>query len=109
MKPPLTTAQTAFDDGRPVQTVPPEIHGDEAEPPEGERGEVLRGILEFTTRGRTPSARLLRLETLAMIVSAGGCAQTVGDVARRCRCSSRRARQVFREMRSFLFPPTQRR
>jgi hypothetical protein len=98
-----------FDEhGRPVATVAPAVYDEPPTPPQ-ERGEVLRGILEFTTRGRTPSARLLRLETLAMIVSAGGCAQTVGDVARRCRCSSRRARQVFREMRSFLFSPTQRR
>jgi hypothetical protein len=101
--------KTHFDHGKPCPTVADEIPGDEAETPASERGEILRGVLEFTTRGRTPSARLLRLETLAMIVSAGGCAQTVGDVARRCRCSSRRARQVFREMRSFLFSPTQRR
>ena len=79
---------------------------DKAPPPETERGEVLRGLLEFIGRGRTPGARLLRLETLAMLTRAGGSAQTLADVARRSRCSERRAAQVFSEMRNFIFPPT---
>lgn len=92
-----------FDAGRPVQTVAAEIHGDEAEPTEGERGQVAKGILQIVSKGRTGSARLLRLETLAMIVRSTGAATTPDIVATRCGCTARRARQVDREMRDFLF------
>ena len=97
-------AQTDFDEnGRPVPSVPPNIHGDEAETPEGERGEVAKGILQIVSKGRTGSARLLRLETLAMIVRSTGAATSLDIVATRCGCTARRARQVDRELRDFLF------
>jgi len=93
----------AFDQGRPVPTVAAAIHGDEDEHPDGERGEVAKGILQIVSKGRTGSARLLRLETLAMIVHSTGAATTVEIVATRCGCTARRARQVDRELRDFLF------
>ena len=93
----------AFDAGRPVATVAPEIHGDEAEQPANERGQVAKGILQIVSKGRTGSARLLRLETLAMIVRSTGAATTTDIVATRCGCTARRARQVDRELRDFLF------
>ena len=93
----------AFDAGRPVQTVAAEDYEAEAEQPEGERGEVAKGILQIVSKGRTGSARLLRLETLAMIVRSTGAATTTDIVATRCGCTARRARQVDRELRDFLF------
>jgi hypothetical protein len=95
--------KTSFEHGRPVPTVAPEIHGDENEHPDGERGEVAKGILQIVSKGRTGSARLLRLETLAMLVHSTGAATTPDIVATRCGCTARRARQVDREMRDFLF------
>ena len=94
--------RTAFEHGRPVSTAA-EIHDDEAEHPEGERGEVAKGILQIVSAGRTASARLLRLETLAMLVHSTGAATTTDIVATRCGCTARRARQVDRELRDFLF------
>jgi hypothetical protein len=93
----------AFEHGRPVPTVAAEIHGDADEHPDGERGEVAKGILQIVSKGRTGSARLLRLETLAMLVRSTGAATTPDNVATRCGCTARRARQVDREMRDFLF------
>ena len=95
--------KTAFEHGRPVQTVAAEDYDDDAEQPEGGRGEVARGILQIVSKGRTGSARLLRLETLAMIVRSTGAATTTDIVATRCNCTARRARQVDRELRDFLF------
>ena len=78
----------------------------EDEPPaprrNGERGEALRGLLEVIVQGRTRSARLLRLEVLAMLLRVGGSAQTIEEVARRLRCSKRRVEQAHREMRTFV-------
>jgi hypothetical protein len=59
--------------------------------------------LQIVSKGRTGSARLLRLETLAMLVHSTGAATTPDIVATRCGCTARRARQVDREMRDFLF------
>ena len=93
----------AFEHGRPVQTAAADDYEPEAEHPEGERGEVAKGILQIVSAGRTASARLLRLETLAMIVRSTGAATSPDIVATRCGCTARRARQVDREMRDFLF------
>ena len=95
--------KTAFEHGRPVQTVAADYYEPEAEHPEGERGEVAKGILQIVSKGRTGSARLLRLETLAMLVRSTGAATTPDIVATRCGCTARRARQVDRELRDFLF------
>ena len=94
--------RTAFDHGKPC-AVAAEDYEAEAEQPEGERGEVAKGILQIVSKGRTGSARLLRLETLAMIVRSTGAATTPDIVATRCNCTARRARQVDRELRDFLF------
>ena len=98
----------AFDHGKPC-AVAAEDYEAEAEQPEGERGEVAKGILQIVSGGRTGSARLLRLETLAMIVRSTGAATTPDIVATRCGCTARRARQVDREMRDFLFAAGDRR
>ena len=95
--------KTTFEHGRPVPTVAADDYEPEAEQPEGERGEVAKGILQIVSKGRTGSARLLRLETLAMLVRSTGAATTTDIVATRCGCTARRARQVDREMRDFLF------
>ena len=92
----------AFDHGKPC-AVAAEDYDDEAEQPEGGRGEVAKGILQIVSKGRTASARLLRLETMAMLVHSTGAATTTDIVATRCGCTARRARQVDRELRDFLF------
>lgn len=69
------------------------------------RGEALRGLLEVIGKGRTPSARLLRMEVLSMMLKTGTGAQTVGEIALRLNCSKRRVEQVFREMRDFATGP----
>ena len=92
--------KTAFDAGRPVSTAA-EIHDDEAEPREGERGEVARGILQLIGQGRTASARLLRAEVLGLLLRVGTAA-TVAEIAKRCGCSPRRVFSVLSEMRNFI-------
>ena len=99
----------AFEHGRPVSTAAADDYEPEAEQPEGGRGEVAKGILQIVSKGRTGSARLLRLETLAMIVRSTGAATSPDIVATRCGCTARRARQVDREMRDFLFAAGDRR
>jgi hypothetical protein len=94
--------RTAFDQGKPC-AVAAEDYEAADEPTEGERGEVAKGILQIVSKGRTGSARLLRLETLAMLVRSTGAATTPDIVATRCGCTARRARQVDRELRDFLF------
>ena len=92
--------RTAFDHGKPC-AVAAEIHGDEAEPTEGERGEVARGILQLIGQGRTASARLLRAEVLGLLLRVGTAA-TVAEVAERCGCTPRRVFTVLSEMRNFI-------
>ena len=91
----------AFDAGRPVSTAA-EIHGDEAEPTEGERGEVARGILELVMRGRTARAQLLRLAVLTAIVGGPG---TPLEIARRLKLTKRRVQQEFAAVRNFIKGP----
>ena len=99
----LTHAQTDFDEhGRPVQTVAPEIHGDEAETPEFGRGEVARGILALVMRGRTARAQLLRLAVLNAIVGGPG---TPLEIARRLGLTKRRVQQEFAAVRNFIKGP----
>ena len=91
----------AFDAGRPALTIAADIHDDEAEQPEGERGEVARGILQLIGQGRTASARLLRAEVLGLLLRVGT-ADTIAEVAKRCRCTPRRVFTVLAEMRNFI-------
>ena len=73
---------------------PPPRHSDE-------RAAVLRGVLELIAQGRTPRARLLRIEVLSSLL---GCsAKDAESIARGLECSRRRVEQVFREMRDFAF------
>ena len=90
----------AFEHGRPVSTAA-EIHDDEDEQPERERGEVARGILQLIGQGRTASARLLRAEVLGLLLRVGTAA-TVAEVAERCGCTPRRVFSVLAEMRNFI-------
>ena len=92
----------AFDQGRPVPTAAAEIHDDEAEPTEGERGEVARGILELVMRGRTARAQLLRLAVLTAIVGGPG---TPLEIARRLKLTTRRVQQEFAAVRNFIKGP----
>ena len=92
--------KTTFEHGKPC-AVAAEIHGDEDEQPEGERGEVARGILQLIGQGRTASARLLRAEVLGLLLRVGT-ADTVAAVADRCGCSPRRVFSVLAEMRNFI-------
>jgi hypothetical protein len=94
--------KTHFDHGKPCTTVADEIHGDEAEPREGERGEVARGILELVTRGRTARAQLLRLAVLSAIVGGPG---TPLEIARRLGLTKRRVQQEFAAVRNFIYSP----
>lgn len=70
---------------------------------DGERGEALRGLLEVIGKGRTPSARTLRLEVLSAMLKTGNGAQSLAEVAQRAGCTLRRAQQVDSEMRNFVF------
>jgi transcriptional regulator GlxA family with amidase domain len=82
-------------------SVDPVYPGDEPQPRHSdERAAVLRGVLELIAQGRTPRARLLRIEVLAALLGADKDAESI---ARRCKCSRRRVEQVFREMRNFAF------
>ena len=92
--------RTAFDHGKPC-AVAAEIHDDEDEPTEGERGEAVRGILQLIGQGRTASARLLRAEVLGLLLRVGT-ADTVAEIAKRCGCSPRRVFSVLAEMRNFI-------
>jgi hypothetical protein len=91
----------AFDAGRPVPTVADETHGDEAETPASERGEAVRGVLQLIGQGRTASARLLRAEVLGLLLRTGN-ADSVAEIATRCRCTPRRVFSVLSEMRTFI-------
>jgi hypothetical protein len=102
-------ARQTFDAGTPAATEPFQYPVEANPPPGTERGEVLRGLLEFIGSARTARARLLRLETLAMLTRSGGGATTLAEVAKRAGCTPRRAGQVFAEMRGFLFPVGKRR
>ena len=66
-----------------------------------DRGEAVRGVLQLVAKGRTASARLLRLEVLGHLLETGN-ASTVGEIATRCRCTPRRVFAVLAEMRSFI-------
>lgn len=89
--------------GRPTASVEPILPGDEPPPRHSdERAAVLRGVLELIAQGRTPRARLLRIEVLSALL---GSATTAESIARRLKCSRRRVEQVFREMRDFAFSP----
>ena len=90
----------AFDHGKPC-AVAAEDYDDEAEQPEGGRGEAVRGILQIIGQGRTASARLLRAEVLGLLLRVGT-ADTVAAVADRCRCTPRRVHSVLSEMRNFI-------
>jgi len=65
------------------------------------RGEAVRGVLQLITRGRTASARLLRLEVLGFLLEIGTAA-TVPEIAIRCKCTTRRVFTVLAEMRTFI-------
>ena len=90
----------AFDHGKPC-AVAAEDYDDEAEQPEGGRGEAVRGILQIIGQGRTASARLLRAEVLGLLLRVGTAA-TVAEIAKRCRCTPRRVFSVLAEMRNFI-------
>ena len=66
-----------------------------------DRGEAVRGVIQLVSRGRTASARLIRLEVLGFMLEIGN-ASTVGEIATRCRCTPRRVFAVLAEMRSFI-------
>jgi transcriptional regulator GlxA family with amidase domain len=89
--------------GRPTASVDPVLPDDEPQPRHSdERAAVLRGVLELVEQGRTPRARLLRIEVLAALLGADKDAESI---ARRLKCSRRRVEQVFHEMRNFAFFP----
>jgi len=69
-----------------------------------ERGEAVRGLIQLITRGRTASARLLRLEVLGLLLETGDAA-TVREIAIRCKCTTRRVFTVLAEMRTFIGGP----
>jgi len=71
------------------------------EQPATERGEAVRGILQLIGQGRTASARLLRAEVLGLLLHVGT-AETVAEIAIRCRCTPRRVFTVLSEMRNFI-------
>jgi len=66
-----------------------------------ERGEAVRGVLQVVGRGRTASARLLRLEVLSHLLRIGT-SDTVPEIAIRCKCTTRRVFTVLAEMRTFI-------
>lgn len=66
-----------------------------------ERGEAVRGVLQLITQGRTASARLLRAEVLGLLLRTGN-ADSVTEIATRCRCTPRRVFAVLAEMRNFI-------
>ena len=94
--------RTAFEHGRPVSTAAADDYEPEAEHPEGERGEVARGILELVMRGRTARAQLLRLAVLTAIVGGPG---TPLEIARRLKLTKRRVQQEFAAVRNFIKGP----
>jgi hypothetical protein len=65
------------------------------------RGEAVRGVLQLITRGRTASARLLRVEVLGFMLKTGN-ADSVPEIAIRCKCTPRRVFAVLAEMRTFI-------
>lgn len=65
-------------------------------------GEAIRGVLALISKGRTRNARVLRLETLTMLLRAGEGPRTVQELASRCQVSKRRAEQAYLEMRNFM-------
>ena len=69
-----------------------------------DRGEAVRGVLQLVAKGRTASARLIRLEVLGFMLEIGN-ASTVGEIATRCRCTTRRVFTVLSEMREFIGNP----
>lgn len=85
---------------RPEPSTPFSFPDEPGEPPPDDRGEALRGVLQIIARGRTASARLLRAEVLAHLLSVG--AATVPEIAARCRCTERRVFAVLRELRNFI-------
>lgn len=69
-----------------------------------DRGEAVRGVLQLVAKGRTASARLIRLEVLGFLLRIGN-AETVAEIATRCRCTPRRVFTVLAEMRTFIGGP----